>query len=72
LRTENNAPSLLLTHVFSVSQMADTETGTVAEEMYRKLGFTEAGKIPGYSLSPAGGLKSETFFYKHLGGQDVN
>ena len=46
--------------------MADTETGTGAEELYKKLGFVEVGKIPGFSKSPAGGLRSETFFYKQL------
>lgn len=46
--------------------MGDTETGTAAEEMYRKLGFVEVGKIPGFSTSPAGGLRDETFFYKQL------
>ncbi|SPN99617.1 uncharacterized protein DNG_02469 [Cephalotrichum gorgonifer] len=46
--------------------MADTESGTVAEEMYKRLGYEEVGKIPNYGLSPAGGLRSETFFYKQL------
>lgn len=47
-------------------QMADTESGTVAEEMYRNLGFVEVGKIPNFANSPAGGLRDETFFYKQL------
>ena len=46
--------------------MADTESGTVSEGMYRKFGFVEVGKIPAFAKSPAGGLRSETFFYKHL------
>lgn len=46
--------------------MLDTETGTVAEHLYRKLGYVEVGKIPEFAISPGGGLKSETFFYKQL------
>ena len=46
--------------------MSDTESGTLAEDMYRKFGFVEVGKIPAFAKSPAGGLRSETFFYKHL------
>jgi hypothetical protein len=46
--------------------MADTETGSPAEEIYKKFGFTEVGKIPNYGISPSGELKSETFFYKQL------
>jgi GNAT superfamily N-acetyltransferase len=50
----------------TVFQMLDTETDSVAEEVYKKLGYTEVGKIPNYGISPAGGTKSETFFYKQL------
>ncbi|PKS09113.1 hypothetical protein jhhlp_003727 [Lomentospora prolificans] len=46
--------------------MTDTESGTVAENLYRKLGYVEVGRIPNYAISPGGGLKSETFFYKQL------
>lgn len=47
--------------------MLDTETGSPAEDIYRKLGYTEIGKIPKYGISPATGeLKDETFFYKSL------
>lgn len=46
--------------------MLDTETGSVAEEVYRKFGYIELGKVPNYSISPGGGQKTETFFYKHL------
>jgi hypothetical protein len=47
--------------------MVDSETGSPAEEVYKKLGFTEIGKVPKYGISPAGGeLKDETFFYKQL------
>lgn len=46
--------------------MLDAETGSGAEEVYRRLGYVEVGKIPGYSASPAGGMRDETFFYKRL------
>lgn len=46
--------------------MTDTESGTVAEEMYRTLGFVEVGKIPNFANSPAGGQRDNTFFYKQL------
>jgi hypothetical protein len=47
-------------------QTLDTETGSAAEEVYKKLGYEEYGKIPKYGLSPAGDLKDGTFFYKQL------
>lgn len=46
--------------------MLDTETGSLAETVYRKLGYTELGKIPKYGISPTGELKDGTFFYKQL------
>jgi len=46
--------------------MVDTETGSPAEEIYKKFGYVEVGKIPNYSISPDGELKNETFFYKQL------
>lgn len=49
--------------------MADTETGSPAEQVYAKLGFVEVGKIPKYGISPGsatGELRDETFFYKQL------
>lgn len=46
--------------------MLDTETGSPAEEMYRKLGYIELGTIPKYGISPTGELKDGTFFYKQL------
>lgn len=51
-------------------QMTDAETGSPAEEIYRKFGFVEVGKIPGYGISPnnpSGEFRDETFFYKQLG-----
>lgn len=43
----------------------DTQTGSVAHGLYLRLGYTEAGSIPGYALSPDGPLPT-TFHYKHL------
>ena len=47
-------------------QMADTESGSASEEVFKKFGYTEVGRIPRYSLSPSGELKDATFFYKDL------
>lgn len=44
----------------------DTETGSPAEAVYKRLGYTEVGIIPNYGISPTGELKAGTFFYKDL------
>jgi GNAT superfamily N-acetyltransferase len=44
----------------------DTRQGDAAEQLYRKLGYREAGVIPAYALSAAGTLDSTVFFYKTL------
>ena len=44
----------------------DTMTGGVAERLYRRLGWTEAGIIPDYALFPGGTLGATTIFYKRL------
>lgn len=49
-----------------VIKMLDTESGSTAELVFRRLGWTEVGQIPNFSLSPGGDLRSETFFYKQL------
>nr|WP_269783405.1 GNAT family N-acetyltransferase [Marinibactrum halimedae] len=46
--------------------MLDSRTGDVANDLYRKLGFIEAGSVPGYALSSNGCYDSTTFFYKPL------
>ncbi|KAI1503906.1 acyl-CoA N-acyltransferase [Biscogniauxia marginata] len=46
--------------------MLDTEAGSPAAQVYPRLGFTEIGMIPSYSISPAGGLRDELFYYKQL------
>jgi ribosomal protein S18 acetylase RimI-like enzyme len=45
----------------------DTRTGDNAEPLYRDLGFTVVGVIPGYSVAPEGGrLDATTLMYKQL------
>ncbi|MGW3209381.1 N-acetyltransferase family protein [Streptomyces sp. NPDC001135] len=46
----------------------DTETGSPAEHLYRSAGWTEAGTVPDYAVSPAGELRPTTLYYKRLGG----
>lgn len=42
----------------------DTETGSAAEEVYRRFGWTKAGEIPRYAASPDGHLRPSSFYYK--------
>jgi len=44
----------------------DTVTGSDAERLYTRLGWTRCGVIPGYALWPRGGLCSTTVFYREL------
>jgi GNAT superfamily N-acetyltransferase len=44
----------------------DTETGSAAEELYRKLGWTLAGVIPDFAYRPDGELRPTSFYYKKL------
>lgn len=44
----------------------DTEAGSPAEQLYRRLGWQEAGRIPDFALSPDGRLHSTVYFYKVL------
>ncbi|MFJ8647431.1 GNAT family N-acetyltransferase [Streptomyces sp. NPDC093546] len=44
----------------------DTETGSGAEALYRKAGWTRAGSIPGYALTPDGVPHPTTYYYKVL------
>ncbi|RCI09739.1 hypothetical protein L249_4074 [Ophiocordyceps polyrhachis-furcata BCC 54312] len=47
--------------------LLDTESGSAAEIVCRKLGYVELGRMPMYGISPSGDLRDGTFFYKHLG-----
>lgn len=44
----------------------DTRQGDVAERLYRKLGYQEAGVIPLYARNPEGTLDATVVFYKEL------
>jgi GNAT superfamily N-acetyltransferase len=44
----------------------DTETGSDADRLYQRLGWTRVGDIPGYALLPRGGLAGTTVFYRTL------
>jgi len=44
----------------------DTATGSPAEAIYPRLGWTRCGVIPDYALWPEGGLCDTTIFYKRL------
>jgi GNAT superfamily N-acetyltransferase len=42
----------------------DTESGSDAERLYQKLGWSLVGTVPEYATSPAGGLRSTSFYYR--------
>ncbi len=44
----------------------DTRQGDAADGLYRKLGYTEAGVIPGYALDADGMPHNTVIFYKQL------
>jgi acetyltransferase len=44
----------------------DTEQDSIAEKLYRKCGYIEAGVIPQYALTAYGGLISTVLFYRLL------
>jgi GNAT superfamily N-acetyltransferase len=44
----------------------DTVTGSTAERLYTRLGWTRVGEIPRYALFPDGGYCSTTVFYRDL------
>ncbi len=44
----------------------DTVSGSPADAFYSGLGFTRAGRIPGYAYSPTGQLDDTTIFYMKL------
>jgi GNAT superfamily N-acetyltransferase len=46
----------------------DTVTGSEAERLYSRLGWTRVGVVPGYALLPDGRLCDTTVFYKALSG----
>jgi acetyltransferase len=44
----------------------DTRAGDTAEGLYRRLGWTEAGRIPGFALNGDGGADATVLFYRAL------
>ncbi|MCX2862877.1 GNAT family N-acetyltransferase [Paucibacter sp. PLA-PC-4] len=44
----------------------DTEAGSLAETVYRHLGWLKAGEIPRYAASPDGQLAATALYYKLL------
>jgi ribosomal protein S18 acetylase RimI-like enzyme len=44
----------------------DTRAGDAAEQLYRALGYVEAGRIPQYALGADGALHPTIFFYRLL------
>lgn len=47
-------------------KMAETESGSIAEKVFKNLGYAEIGKVPNYSLNASGELKDVVFLYKTL------
>lgn len=48
----------------------DTITGSEADPLYTKLGWTRAAEIPHYAGMPDGELRPTTIFYRDLGSRD--
>lgn len=46
--------------------LLDTETGSAAERVYHRAGWTRYGVVPEYAASPGGDLKDCSFFFKRL------
>ena len=44
----------------------DTQTESVAHQLYLRLGYTESGSIAGFALMPDGSYSPTTILYKHL------
>lgn len=44
----------------------DTESDSVAERVYQRLGWQQAGKVPDYALSPSGQMHPTTIYFKRL------
>jgi GNAT superfamily N-acetyltransferase len=44
----------------------DTVTGSDAERLYERLGWTRVGVVPGFALMPDGAPCDATFFYRNL------
>jgi hypothetical protein len=49
----------------------DTSTGSDAERLYERLGWTRVGEVPGFALTPDGRPWATTILYKRLPGQPL-
>jgi GNAT superfamily N-acetyltransferase len=47
--------------------MLDTTAASAADRLYRRLGWTPFGTVPGHALMPDGSSSDTTFFWKELG-----
>jgi acetyltransferase len=57
--------SFALTHKRTLLVL-DTQTGSLAEQIYRHMGWKKAGEIPNYASSPDGTLHPTSYYYKEL------
>jgi acetyltransferase len=46
----------------------DTQSGSVAETVYRRLGWSRGGEIPDYAVTPSGELHPTTYYFKRITG----
>jgi acetyltransferase len=53
-------------HLGITTLVLDTEAGSDAESVYRRLGWIKAGNIPNFALSATGHMIATTYFYKLL------
>lgn len=44
----------------------DTETGSYAEDFYRKRGWVEFGRLEGHTVNPSGEISATTYFFKNV------
>ena len=44
----------------------DTQVGSAAESLYRRLGWQRAGEIPMYAMTPAGEPHATAYYYKMI------
>lgn len=51
--------------------LLDTREGDAAEHLYRRLGWQEAGRIPGYTRDEDGSPRATIYFYRTLEGPDT-
>jgi GNAT superfamily N-acetyltransferase len=45
----------------------DTSAGSAGDRLYRRMGWTPFGTVPGYAYTPDGRPEAATFFFKQLG-----